>query len=204
MPECCCALVFAQKKLTALRELTDCEHDYVRFVPFQPEASLSAVDAALHKGAYDAVMREYDPQALIRWNYLNKLSDQGALIEPLMSVVKFSDRSVICRALEELAPAVQQPRFALLPSVEAGKACAIAAAAGLCFPLICKPVTACGPFGHNLAIVLREEGLRELCEGRHKASLSLPLLAQEFVSHASYSDGSNQPTRTKACVSSHT
>ena len=202
-----CLCVLAEKKLTTLSELVNAEHDGVRYVGYRAgdsdEQQLAECDVAIHKGAYDAAVMVEDIEAARRWKVLQHLSAHSALLEPLERVAVFADRGAMCQALSQLAPLVQQPRFALLDQGPATAACA--AARGLAYPLVCKPVAACGPSGHRLAVVMREQGLQELCEGQHRAVLALPMVVQEFVPHAGlvikgYGVGTLRHTRLKPSI----
>ena len=202
-----CLCVLAEKKLTTLSELVNAEHDGVRYVRYRAgdsdEQQLAECDVAIHKGAYDAAVMVEDIEAARRWKVLQHLSARSALLEPLERVAVFADRGAMCQALSQLAPLVQQPRFALLDQGPATAACA--AARGLAYPLVCKPVAACGPSGHRLAVVMREQGLQELCEGQHRAVLALPMVVQEFVPHAGlvikgYGVGTLRHTRLKPSI----
>ena len=202
-----CLCVLAEKKLTTLSELVNAEHDGVRYVGYRAgdsdEQQLAECDVAIHKGAYDAAVMVEDIEAARRWKVLQLLSARSALLEPLERVAVFADRGAMCQALSQLAPLVQQPRFALLDQGPATAACA--AARGLAYPLVCKPVAACGPSGHRLAVVMREQGLQELCEGQHRAVLALPMVVQEFVPHAGlvikgYGVGTLRHTRLKPSI----
>ena len=202
-----CLCVLAEKKLTTLSELVNAEHDGVRYVGYRAgdsdEQQLAECDVAIHKGAYDAAVMAEDIEAARRWKVLQHLSARSALLEPLERVAVFADRGAMCQALSQLAPLVQQPRFALLCQGPATAACA--AARGLAYPLVCKPVAACGPSGHRLAVVMREQGLQELCEGQHRAVLALPMVVQEFVPHAGlvikgYGVGTLRHTRLKPSI----
>ena len=202
-----CLCVLAEKKLTTLSELVNAEHDGVRYVGYRAgdsdEQQLAECDVAIHKGAYDAAVMVEDIEAARRWKVLQHLSARSALLEPLERVAVFADRGAMCQALSQLAPLVQQPRFALLDQGPATAACA--AARGLAYPLVCKPVAACGPSGHRLAVVMREQGLQELCEGQHRAVLALPMVVQEFVPHAGlvikgYGVGTLRHTRLKPSI----
>ena len=202
-----CLCVLAEKKLTTLSELVNAEHDGVRYVGYRAgdsdEQQLAECDVAIHKGAYDAAVMVEDIEAARRGKVLQHLSARSALLEPLERVAVFADRGAMCQALSQLAPLVQQPRFALLCQGPATAACA--AARGLAYPLVCKPVAACGPSGHRLAVVMREQGLQELCEGQHRAVLALPMVVQEFVPHAGlvikgYGVGTLRHTRLKPSI----
>ena len=202
-----CLCVLAEKKLTTLSELVNAEHDGVRYVGYRAgdsdEQQLAECDVAIHKGAYDAAVMVEDIEAARRWKVLQHLSARSALLEPLERVAVFADRGAMCQALSQLAPLVQQPRFALLDQGPATAACA--AARGLAYPLVCKPVAACGPSGHRLAVVMRQQGLQELCEGQHRAVLALPMVVQEFVPHAGlvikgYGVGTLRHTRLKPSI----
>ena len=182
---CTCLLVLADKKLAQLDELYSCTTEEVLFVPFDPSfgsaGPVDECDCVLHKAGYDAVVCAADPSAAQRWDVLMKLSARSLLIEPVDSAVRFSDRGELCRALEQLFPVVQQPRFTTLPDAQ-GASDAVAAA-GLVYPLLCKPIIACGPHGHSLVLIMRDEGLQELCVRRAAA---FPFLAQEYVPHGGF------------------
>ena len=142
-----CLCVLAEKKLTTLSELVNAEHDGVRYVGYRAgdsdEQQLAECDVAIHKGAYDAAVMVEDIEAARRWKVLQHLSARSALLEPLERVAVFADRGAMCQALSQLAPLVQQPRFALLDQGPATAACA--AARGLSDPHVCNPLAACGP-----------------------------------------------------------
>lgn len=177
-------LVLAESKLAKMSELISSDHGGVRFARYDdPSVSPSheRCELAVHRGGYDMLMRTSCPAAALRWQLLQQLAGRQALLEPLERVVRFADRVDVCNQLAQLAPAVQQPRFAVLDGQT--RDAILAAAADLAYPLICKPLAACGESGHTLAIVLREEGLSELLSGSVSA-LRPPLLAQEFVPHS--------------------
>ena len=174
-------LVLAEPKLAKMTELISSDHDGVRFARYDdPSISTDLCELAVHRGAFDMLMRSSSPAAALRWQLLQQLAVRQALLEPLDRVVRFANRADVCNQLAQLAPAVHQPRFAVLDGQSSDAI--LAAAADLEYPLICKPLAACGETGHTLAIVLREEGLGELFNGSVSA-LRPPLLAQEFVPH---------------------
>ena len=179
-----CLLLLSEGKLEKLSELLApaTPHDGVCYIRPCEDDDSSACDVVVHKGAYDSVVQTTDPAAAWRWHQLQQLASRPVLLEPLECVVRFADRLDLCRALDQLAPVVYQPRFAKLDGGDADELCACAAAAGLEYPLVCKPIVACGPRGHQLAVVMRPEGLRELLD-RHVEVLRPPFLAQEFVPH---------------------
>lgn len=124
--------------------------------------------------------------AAFRCDALRRVASHATLFDPLPAVARFADRAALCHALAELAPAVEQPRFAVLAD---GSDASIAAALGqLRFPVLCKPLEACGSAeSHQLAVVLHEDGLRELCapvpSRQSDSSLLPPMLLQEHVNH---------------------
>jgi hypothetical protein len=174
-------LLLADKKL---RKLSDLKSDE-RFLFYNSSLDVGQLIAesvrqplvVVHKGGYDRVTCEADAEAAARWALLQRLPS-SVLLEPLSNAVPFANRVDVCRALAQLSPAVQQPRFAEL---RGSRADIVAATSMLHYPLLCKPFVACGPAGHDLVLVLREEGLAEVCEG--PSALPLPLIAQEFVDH---------------------
>ena len=84
----------------------------------------------------------------------------------------FADAAAAARSLGR--PEVPQPRFLELRDPDEDVAAA-ARAGDLRFPLLCKPLVACGPAAsHELAVALCEEGLSQVRP---------PVLLQEYVAH---------------------
>ena len=151
--------------------------DGVRFVDgvsLGPEAAARADSVVLHRSNYDASVGG-DAAAEARLALVRRLSAQLPLIGSLERVLLFADRAALATRLAALAPSphTRQPRFAI--AREGDDAAAVAARSGLEPPLVCKPLLACGAArSHDLAVVLRLEGLAEL---------ALPLLLQAYVPH---------------------
>ena len=193
-----CLLVLADKKLSKVTELFEADGD-VRFMAYRGGELPAHEFVVVQKAGYDLVTANTDSAAAARYKLLQELPPRALLLEPLARSLPLANRAETCKMLAALAPLVQQPRFALL---NGGQASARDAAAGLTFPLLCKPFVACGPLGHRLALVLRAEGLDELfammrddkgssCSShgvrldacQTSTQLPQPLLAQEFVDH---------------------
>ncbi len=182
-----CLLVLPDRVLERLRELTTADSvGGVRFIVADAySVHDEPCDVLLHKAAFDvACAAADDPLGTARCEALRRRASSGSTLffDPLPSVERFADRSAICHALSSLAPAVRQPRFAVLRD---GSDASIAEVLErLRLPFVCKPLVACGTdASHQLAVVLRAEGLRELCSGGGGASPCPPMLVQEHVSH---------------------
>lgn len=174
----------AEKKLRKLTEAFGARSAETHFIGCHEAAQVDELLSSgkrlvvVHKAGYDMALRDADAEAAARYAALTRLPAQQ-LLDPVDRAVCFADRRRICHALRALAPTVMQPQFVELSGSLAEVR---SAAAALSYPLLCKPCVACGPLGHELTLVLREEGLADLCTGP-QASLPLPLLAQEFVNH---------------------
>tara|TARA_B110001452_G_scaffold50833_1_gene38859 strand:- start:786 stop:1871 length:1086 start_codon:yes stop_codon:yes gene_type:complete len=180
-------LCVPDKVRNRLGALLDAPVQGVRFVPYVEEAGedeegrhattpppLPACDLVLHKAVNDIVLRLDDAAAARRYATLERLAARVPLLDPLPSVALFADRGVLCRTLAGLRPEVPQPRFLELREPSESVAAA-ARAAGMRFPLLCKPLVACGPAAsHELAVALCEEGLSQVRP---------PVLLQEYVAH---------------------
>jgi inositol-1,3,4-trisphosphate 5/6-kinase/inositol-tetrakisphosphate 1-kinase len=161
-----------------LQPLVDQTVQGVRFAlhDASSEAPLPASDLVVHKAVNDVVLRSGDAAAAARYATLQQLAARVPLLDPLESMAVFADRGELCRMLDALRPGVRQPRFLELRE-PAESVLDAARAAGLRFPLLCKPLVACGPpASHELAVVLGEEGLRRV---------AAPVLLQEYVAHGS-------------------
>lgn len=187
-----CLLLLPDKQLSRLRGLTSAPSATVggvRFVTHEPATDADATaDIVLHKHQYDVAVAAGAPcdaatAAAARCEALRRVASRAALFDPLPAVARFADRSALCGALAELAPAVEQPRFAVL--ADDSDASISAALKQLRFPVLCKPLVACGTAeSHALAVALREDGLRELCtSGGGGGPLRPPMLLQEHVNH---------------------
>jgi hypothetical protein len=162
-------LLVPDKVLKALGCLTLSPVRGVRFVSSERVAAEAAgsFDHVLHKAAHDSVLGVADVDAAARLSLLRSVR-QAALIEPLERVALFADRGELCCALEGV---VRQPRFLVVrSSTGATELAELVRKAGLRFPLVCKPLTACGTSeSHLLTVVQADDGL---------ASQSSPLLVQ--------------------------
>ena len=60
----------------------------------------------------------------------------------------------------------------------------LASEAGLVPPLLAKPLWADGRNGaHEIALLLDDDGLRQLCSGRAPSGVALPVTLQQYVPH---------------------
>lgn len=135
----------------------------------------------VHRGATDSLLRQVDPAAAARFEVLRAISPSGLLVDPLAVMKTFADRGALCEALSEIGAPVRQPAFFVWRGgpceIEAGQPGLLShvRASALRFPLLCKPIAACGlPGAHDLTFVSREEGLHELRP---------PFVLQDFVAH---------------------
>ena len=166
-----CLLLVPDKVLKSMRCLTSRPLHGVRFVGCDELTSLEAAstfDHVVHKAGHDNVLRSSDAGAAARCNVLRHVVRRASLIEPLERVACFADRGELCRLLAQV-PGVRQPRFLEVRSPGADLA-SLMREADLRFPVMCKPLVACGTVeSHQLAVVRREDGL---------ASQRSPLLLQ--------------------------
>ena len=180
-----CALVLPPDKLGKVSELAACPVDGVKFAAEDGAAAEAATppDAVVHKAVFDLAHAATDDAAAARLRLLRRYDERGVLLDLLERSLPFADRGEICRLLASLHPEAPQPAFLELRDADADVVARVREAmaqprAGegrLRYPLMCKPLLACGPASsHELAVVLREEGL---------AALRPPLLLQNFVRH---------------------
>jgi inositol-1,3,4-trisphosphate 5/6-kinase/inositol-tetrakisphosphate 1-kinase len=110
----------------------------------------------------------------------------ASIIDPFEAVRAVVSRARTCRRLRELEDDFErrhggrrrcpfrQPRFAVSESPELlGEA---VQRAGLSFPVICKPIEACGtPLSHSMVVAVDAEGL---------SLVESPSIAQEYINHS--------------------
>ena len=141
----------------------------VRFVPYK-EANSLPCDVVLHRAMYDATMQTEDPRAADRYRQLTVLDSTCIPLDPCLRVLPFADRGALASMIAQAGAA--QPKFVIVRSPVDDL---LAATSTLCFPLLCKPMVACGSKqSHQLAVALNPAGLSQL---------SPPLFVQEFVPH---------------------
>lgn len=125
-------------------------------------------------------------------NKISTISDylyrhpSASIIDPFEAVRVVVSRARTCRKLRELEEAFEkrhggrkrcpfrQPRFAVSESPEL--LCEAVARAGLSFPVMCKPIEACGtPLSHSMVVAVDPEGL---------SLVECPSVAQEYINHS--------------------
>jgi len=120
--------------------------------------------------------------------YLSK-HPHTAVVDPVENVRTVVNRATTCAVLQKVQQRLRgacpfaQPAFAVLDGPRQGQVSdsesilATMRAHGLSFPVICKPLKACGtPESHNMTVVLSPAGL---------AGVSRPCLMQQFRDHGS-------------------
>ena len=162
--ELTCGLVLPQRVLDKLVAVLprDGAVNGVRFLPCPCDSDASPthppLDCVLHRAMYDWSMRAEDATAAARWRLLEALGER--LVDPIDRVLCFADRGKLCRKVDSCA--VRQPKFAAILETTADLA-AVAATSGLRYPLIYKPLIACGHArSHELAVVFTAQALGAL------------------------------------------
>jgi len=171
-----CLLLMQKSVLEELaRVLPPGPVDGVTFVPYREETNIppSEYDVVISRAMYDAAMASADAGADVRWALLQSLPPERVL-DSTPDLLAFGDREKTMLQLTRVAPAVHQPRSVTV-RWEGADVAACVRAAGLRFPLIAKPLLACGPgHSHELTVALHPAALREICP---------PTILQEYVNH---------------------
>ena len=150
-------------------------------------AEAAAADAVVHKAVFDLAHAATDDASAARLRLLRRFGESGLLLDPLERALPLptAARSAGCGACIE-----HQPAF-LGCATRRGRRRARARGDGSralekagCAIRSYKPLLVCGPASHELAVVLREEGL---------AALRPPLLLQ-FVRRRHAAQGTASAT----------
>lgn len=178
-----------------VKKLTPCltnDDDRVRFVRLDASRPLDTqprVDVIVHKLAHDIAANRADGEGespyIIALRAHLRDNPNIVAIESLRNAELLSDRAAMCLTLQaaiDVGYRMQQPRFAIARSGFAGDLVEAVDVAGLSYPLVIKPVLACGRADtHELALVTGREALL------HAHTMwRMPVVAQELVEHDGY------------------
>jgi len=155
-------------------------------IDFGKKYNSSHWDLIVHKLSEDVMNRDTDSASNHRLSFIEKYVESNSkvvLIDGIDAISNIVSRALTCEILKEsLAQRedriVHDPKFCVILEEEQSNTLKIAEkmkASNLNFPVICKPVEACGTSAsHHLTIILNEEGLSDL---------KAPCVMQEYINH---------------------
>lgn len=183
---------FMAKKMDSMSKVvhSDAGDDGVEFIPLDfsrhPDEH-PHVDIILHKLSDDIMFREVRPEGHERLSWIEAYlagHPETVIVDPIDKVASVINRVT---TLELLTEAYQKhgaaggmprpPRFTVVHNIETQPegASEVIPGSGLAFPVICKPVEACGIRGsHTMVVVLDQSGL---------SALTVPVVVQECTNH---------------------
>ncbi|CBN77609.1 conserved unknown protein [Ectocarpus siliculosus] len=146
------------------------------------------LDVILHKLSEDIMFRDVQPEGDARLSWIEAYLDRNpktAILDPIDRVSNCINRVTTLKLLEDAyrrhgaaGGMPRPPRFMVLEDHEPsgpGADGGIVPRNGLAFPVICKPVEACGTRGsHTMVVVLDQAGV---------SALTPPVVVQECRSH---------------------
>ncbi|CAM9580649.1 unnamed protein product [Ectocarpus fasciculatus] len=146
------------------------------------------LDVILHKLSEDIMFRDVQPEGAARLSWIEAYLDRNpktAILDPIDRVSNCINRVTTLKLLEEAyrrhgaaGGMPRPPRFMVLGDHEPsdpGTDDGMVPRSGLAFPVICKPVQACGTRGsHTMVVVLDQAGM---------SSLTPPVVVQECRNH---------------------
>lgn len=165
-----------------LSDILETLHEGIAFAPFEYDStvkSVEAFDVIIHKLTEDLDSTEQESILKVRAidEYLLQ-HPSTVIIDPFPAVHKVISRARTCLTLQRLIDSTSkcpfsQPKFAIAesPAVIAD----FIRTSGLRYPVICKPIEACGtPSSHSMVVAINEDGL---------SLVKCPCVVQEYMNH---------------------
>jgi hypothetical protein len=163
--------------------------DYRRLDFGRDLADQGPFDVILHKLSEDVSNRVGDQEADLKLSRLEKYlreNPQCMLLDPLASVALATNRVSTLKVLDQVQsdyslnvkdlPRI--PPYVVIPSGTSTEALIDMVSSRLHYPLICKPVLACGTSGsHSMTVVLDGSSISQI-------SSKLPIIVQEYRNHS--------------------